>query len=105
MPDQPVEVVEYDLAWPSRFVEQRDKVSAALAGWLAGAVEHIGSTSVPGLPAKPIIDMLAPIHSLRDARDAIGVLEADGWLFWPATSSSGRCVGSASTCHCETHCL
>jgi GrpB-like predicted nucleotidyltransferase (UPF0157 family) len=83
MPDQPVEVVEYDAAWPSRFVEQRDRVSAALAGWLAGPVEHIGSTSVPGLPAKPVIDMLAPVHSLKDARDAVGVLETDGWLFWP----------------------
>ena len=83
MPDQPVEVVEYDAAWPGRFVEQQDRVSAALARWLAGPVEHIGSTSVPGLPAKPVIDMLAPVLFLEDARDAVGVLASDGWLFWP----------------------
>jgi GrpB-like predicted nucleotidyltransferase (UPF0157 family) len=83
MPDQLVEIVEYDPAWPGRFIDQQDKVSAVLAPWLAGPVEHIGSTSVPGLEAKPVIDMLAPVRSLEEAQDAVGVLEADGWLFWP----------------------
>ena len=83
MKDQPVEIVEYDPAWPGRFTDRQDKVSAVLAPWLAGPVEHIGSTSVPGLAAKPVIDMLAPVRSLEEAQDAVGVLEADGWLFWP----------------------
>jgi GrpB-like predicted nucleotidyltransferase (UPF0157 family) len=83
MTDQPVEIVEYDPAWPARFADQQDKVAAVLAPWLAGPVEHIGSTSVPGLEAKPVVDMLAPVRSLDEAREAVGVLEADGWLFWP----------------------
>ncbi|HUY50917.1 MAG TPA: GrpB family protein [Streptosporangiaceae bacterium] len=83
MPDQLVEIVEYDLAWPGEFAGQRDTVTAVLGPWLAGPVEHIGSTSVPGLPAKPVIDMLAPVGSLRAAHYAVGALEADGWLFWP----------------------
>ncbi|HEY6313620.1 MAG TPA: GrpB family protein [Streptosporangiaceae bacterium] len=83
MADQLVEIVEYDPAWPARFADRHGQVSAVLAPWLAGPVEHIGSTSVPGLQAKPVVDMLAPVRSLDEAHDAVGVLEADGWLFWP----------------------
>jgi GrpB-like predicted nucleotidyltransferase (UPF0157 family) len=50
---------------------------------LAGPVQHIGSTSVPGLPAKPVIDMLAPVHSLEQARNLVPALSEAGWLFWP----------------------
>ena len=83
MADEPVHVCDYDPAWPARFAGQRDQVSAVLAPWLAAPVEHIGSTSVPGLPAKPIIDVLAPVRSLARAQDAVPPLQADGWVFWP----------------------
>jgi GrpB-like predicted nucleotidyltransferase (UPF0157 family) len=83
MPDQLVEIVEYDPAWPGRFADRQGRVAAVLAPWSAMPVEHIGSTSVPGLSAKPVIDMLAPVRSLDGAQDAVGALEADGWLFWP----------------------
>ena len=49
-------VVEYEPKWPKVFEELHDRVAVAL-GDLAVAIEHIGSTSVPGLAAKPIIDM------------------------------------------------
>jgi GrpB-like predicted nucleotidyltransferase (UPF0157 family) len=80
--DQPVHVVAYDPAWPVQFAEQRDRLSTVLAPWLAAAVEHIGSTAVAGLPAKPVVDVLAPVRSLDDAQAAVAALEADGWLFW-----------------------
>jgi GrpB-like predicted nucleotidyltransferase (UPF0157 family) len=82
MPDQLVEIVEYDSAWPDRFADRQRRVTAVLGPWLARPVEHIGSTSVPGLPAKPVVDMLAPVRSLEAAQDCVGALEADGWLFW-----------------------
>ena len=44
--------------------------------------EHVGSTAIAGLRAKPIVDILAPVHSLAEAQDAVPVLERDGWLFW-----------------------
>lgn len=54
-----VEVVEYQLGWPARFVELRDAYAAALerAGVPVTAIEHVGSTAVPGLAAKPVIDV------------------------------------------------
>jgi GrpB-like predicted nucleotidyltransferase (UPF0157 family) len=54
-----------------------------LQPWLAAPVEHVGSTAVPGLRAKPVVDILAPVVSLAQAQAAIAVLTADGWLFWP----------------------
>jgi GrpB-like predicted nucleotidyltransferase (UPF0157 family) len=52
----PVVIVGYDPSWPDTFAQLRDRVAAAL-GPLAVAIEHIGSTAVPGLAAKPIIDL------------------------------------------------
>jgi GrpB-like predicted nucleotidyltransferase (UPF0157 family) len=78
-----VEVVDHDPGWRDRFAEQRALVEELLGPWLAGAVEHIGSTSVPGLRAKPVIDMLAPVGSLTGAQAVVPVLAGAGWLFWP----------------------
>ena len=52
----PVEIVPYDPAWPARFQIWRDRLSAAL-GAAAQRIEHVGSTAVAGLPAKPVIDI------------------------------------------------
>lgn len=52
----PIEIVEYDPRWPLNFARLRDALTAAL-GALAVAVEHVGSTSVPDLAAKPVIDL------------------------------------------------
>jgi GrpB-like predicted nucleotidyltransferase (UPF0157 family) len=81
--DQLVHLTDYDRAWPGLFADQQARVAAILAPWLATPVEHVGSTSVPGLAAKPVIDMLAPVGSLVSARDAVVPLAGDGWLFWP----------------------
>jgi GrpB-like predicted nucleotidyltransferase (UPF0157 family) len=82
--DTTVQISEYDPAWPQRFVEQRLQLAISLRPWLHGQVEHVGSTAVPGLPAKPIIDIAAPVTSFTEAHDAIAALAQDDWLYWPA---------------------
>jgi GrpB-like predicted nucleotidyltransferase (UPF0157 family) len=77
-----VHVTEYNTAWPGRFAEQRDQLEMSLAPWLYGPIEHVGSTAVPGLSAKPIIDIAAPVRSLVEAHRAIPVLEQAGWRYW-----------------------
>lgn len=81
--DAPIELVEYDLAWPALFDAERRLLEEALAPWLAGAVEHIGSTAVPGLPAKPIIDIMAPVDSLAESAAAIAAASALNYLYYP----------------------
>jgi len=83
MADQSIEIVDYDASWPARFAEQRPAVEALLAPWLSGPVEHVGSTAVPGLRAKPIIDILAPVGALAEARAAVPAIQQAGWLPWP----------------------
>jgi GrpB-like predicted nucleotidyltransferase (UPF0157 family) len=81
--DEHVEMAEPDPVWADRFAEQQTVVEGLLRPWLIGPVEHIGSSAVPGLRAKPVIDMLAPVSSLREARAALPLLAVAGWLFWP----------------------
>ncbi len=83
MTDQAIELVDHDPGWQGRFAEQRARLAVLLAPWLRGEIEHIGSTAVPGLRAKPIVDVLAPVRSLAEAHAAVPKLAADGWLFWP----------------------
>ena len=59
-----VEVVEYDDAWPARFTAEADQIRAALGPELR-RIDHAGSTSVPGLAAKPIIDIALSVESFE----------------------------------------
>ncbi|GAA2328888.1 GrpB family protein [Dactylosporangium salmoneum] len=58
-----IEVLEYDPAWAALAAREIDEVRAALAGRIAD-VEHVGSTAVPGLAAKPVIDLMAAADDL-----------------------------------------
>jgi GrpB-like predicted nucleotidyltransferase (UPF0157 family) len=69
----------YDPGWASRFEAERDLVEQLLAPWLVGRVEHVGSTAVPGLEAKPILDMIAPVRSLPEASAAEQPLLSAGY--------------------------
>lgn len=62
--NDPVEVVEYDPAWPERFRDWRRRLENALQG-TATLIEHVGSTAVPGLAAKPIIDIQVSVTDLE----------------------------------------
>jgi GrpB-like predicted nucleotidyltransferase (UPF0157 family) len=78
-----IAVVPYDPRWPDRFEAESVTLEGLLGPWLTGGVHHIGSTSVPGLSAKPIIDMMAGIKDLAEARAAIPVLEGCGYEHAP----------------------
>lgn len=80
---QRVEVNEWDPTWEERASELISDLDRRLAPWLEGGVEHVGSTAVPGLPAKAVIDLMAPVASLAEARRADGVLAEAGWHLVP----------------------
>lgn len=73
-----LEVVEYDPAWPSWFLELRVKIWPVVRDF-AVAIEHVGSTSVPGLAAKAIIDIDVVIPSRMDLPLAISQLQCLGY--------------------------
>ncbi len=73
-----IEIVAADPAWPLRFEQERALLQEAIAPWLTGGVHHVGSTAVPGLAAKPVIDILAGVESLDASRvsfERLGELE------------------------------
>ena len=74
----PIEVVPYDPAWPDRFEQLRSVLVPAL-GEVAIAIEHVGSTSVPSLAAKPVIDIDAIFRSPADVPEAIARLGTVGY--------------------------
>ncbi len=67
-------VVPYSDGWPELFAAEARRLEASLAPWLVGPLEHVGSTAVRGLAAKPVLDMLAPVGDLDAARAALPVL-------------------------------
>lgn len=81
--DEPIKIAPYDPAWPSRFTTERQALSEAIGPWITGGIHHIGSTAVPGLPAKPIIDVLAGVEGLQASRPSFEPLAALDYLYAP----------------------
>jgi GrpB-like predicted nucleotidyltransferase (UPF0157 family) len=80
--EAPIEIVGYDASWPARFAVERALLEQRLQPWLTGTIEHIGSTAVPGLPAKPILDIMAPVASLVVGRPAIAAAAEVGYVYY-----------------------
>jgi GrpB-like predicted nucleotidyltransferase (UPF0157 family) len=77
--DGQVVIVDYDPSWPAMFDREAARIRAAL-GMRAMLVEHAGSTSVPGLPAKPQIDIVLAVPSSADEPAYVPALEAEGYV-------------------------
>jgi GrpB-like predicted nucleotidyltransferase (UPF0157 family) len=84
---EPVEIVDYDPDWPASFEREKAHLLACVPAGIVVRIEHFGSTAVPGLSAKPIVDMLAEVTDLAVVRrEVLPVLEAAGYeYFWRPT--------------------
>lgn len=77
--DDPVRIVPYDPRWPRLFEEERARIESAIGEWMV-EVEHIGSTAVPGLAAKPVIDIMVGVRGFEeDAPACVEALEGIGY--------------------------
>ena len=76
---RPIELREYDPRWPELYADHAARLGAAL-GERAVRVEHVGSTAVPGLAAKPIIDIALEVPDSADEPAYVGDLEAAGYV-------------------------
>jgi GrpB-like predicted nucleotidyltransferase (UPF0157 family) len=96
--EEPVELVPYDPAWPERFAAEAELLEGAIGGFVEGGIHHVGSTAVPGLSAKPVIDIMVGIRDLEEARQAFPLLAAlgyqyfpyQGWMHWFCKTSPAR---------------
>jgi len=78
--DDRVVIVDYDPAWPRRFAAERDRLLELFEPDVA-RIEHIGSTAVLGLAAKPIVDMLLGVARLAEVERRIPALVERGWEY------------------------
>lgn len=81
--DEPIRLAPYDPAWPSRFAEERAALSEAIGAWAPGGIHHVGSTAVPGLDAKPIVDILVGVDGLEESRACFEPLATLDYLYAP----------------------
>jgi GrpB-like predicted nucleotidyltransferase (UPF0157 family) len=84
-----VELQEYDSAWAERFEEERGRLSGIFDGQAVG-IEHIGSTAVPGLCAKPIVDVLVGLRELQLSDDQIAAMRSLGYEYLGEYGLRGR---------------
>jgi GrpB-like predicted nucleotidyltransferase (UPF0157 family) len=75
---RPIVIAAWDPAWPRRFEHEQTRIRTAL-GDVAQRIEHIGSTSVPGLAAKPIVDILVTVDDVEDEPATVAPLERIGY--------------------------
>jgi GrpB-like predicted nucleotidyltransferase (UPF0157 family) len=82
-----VQIVPYDPAWPARFQEEKAHLLSCLPSDLVVRIEHFGSTAVPGLAAKPIVDILVEVTDLPETKARIvPILDAQGYDYiWRPT--------------------
>lgn len=81
--NRPILVVDYDPQWPILFEQEKERILTTLKSHVL-MVEHIGSTAVPGLAAKPVIDIGVGIRSLADASILIPSIEKLAYVYEPA---------------------
>jgi GrpB-like predicted nucleotidyltransferase (UPF0157 family) len=81
--DEPIHIASYDPEWPARFNQERGHLRHAIAPWAVGDIHHVGSTAVPGLDAKPIIDILVGVGDLTTSRACFEPLAELEYLYAP----------------------
>lgn len=81
--EEPIRISVYDPRWPERFERERAALEAAIGEWIGGGIHHVGSTAVPGLDAKPVIDILVGVGSLENSRACFEPLEGLNYLYAP----------------------
>ncbi len=81
--NEPIRITAYDPAWPARFEQEWLALDAAIGDWAVGGIHHIGSTAVPDLDAKPIIDVLVGVEGLETSRACFEPLAELDYLYAP----------------------
>ena len=88
----PVVIVPYDPSWPARYEEERVRIVEALGAAMAGvvAIEHAGSTAVPELAAKPVIDIMIGVREFAHGERCIEPMETLGYEYRGEAGVPGR---------------
>ena len=78
-----VQLSDYQEEWPELFEREKSILLPILSPWVQGPIEHVGSTAVPDLKAKPIIDIMVGVKDLDSSVGAIVELQCNGYCYYP----------------------
>jgi GrpB-like predicted nucleotidyltransferase (UPF0157 family) len=81
--EDPIHIVPYDDSWPEQFQTERGLLVQAIGEYVVGTIEHIGSTAVPGLAAKPVIDIMVGVEGLEESWPSVALLERLEYRYFP----------------------
>lgn len=81
--DAPIHIEPYDARWPERFAAEAHVIGQTVGPWITGGIHHVGSTAVPGLAAKPVIDIMVGVADLESSRPCIDLLTPLAYHYWP----------------------
>ncbi len=81
-PSLPIVIADYDPRWAAMYAEESARIQNAIGEWLL-SIEHVGSTSVPGLAAKPVVDIMPGLRSLGDSPHIVKPLQKLGYQYFP----------------------
>jgi len=81
--DAAVHLEPYDATWPQRFADEAELIRQIIGSWISGGIHHIGSTAVPGLAAKPVIDIMVGVADLPSSRPCIELLKSVEYCYAP----------------------
>ena len=76
-------LVPYNPSWPSKFEEEKKLIEQTIGEFITGGIHHIGSTAVPGLSAKPVIDILVGVESLEASKPCIKLFSKIQYCYFP----------------------
>jgi GrpB-like predicted nucleotidyltransferase (UPF0157 family) len=81
--EETILIVPYDSSSPEKFAIEKKLIEETLGSWITGGVHHVGSTSIPGMSAKPIIDIMVGVRNLEEAKTCIPLLEQIQYCYFP----------------------
>ena len=81
--DAAIYLVPYSPNWPDKFEEEKKLIQEAIGPWVTGGINHVGSTAIPGLSAKPIIDIMVGVNSLEETKPCIELLTKINYMYYP----------------------
>lgn len=81
--DERIRLELYNPSWPAAFRTESSQLATLLGPWISGGIHHVGSTAIPGMTAKPVIDILVGVRSLDDSRPSLEILQKAGWCYSP----------------------
>ena len=97
-----VRVVPYEDSWPAGFDAEKAQLETAIGRWVTGGIHHVGSTAVPGLAAKPVIDILVGVEDLPSSRACFGELATLRYRYAPYRTDEMHWFCKPSPAH-RTH--